>query len=224
MGMGSGVGGSGKGGGAAQATSNGKPVYWDAEKGKYYTTSGSSGGYSGVDPRGPGYGGLGIFGQLAGGGERTYLGNSLNTNDFEQSTATPNVYNTSYPQPTGEAFNNGVNSDSGIASILAGLYSSGVFNQQTTNPYAPQGTTGSFTGIPYGQQQESMFSHPNTSPYGGSQGQGWNPYGNYYTASNTSAGGGTNSNGVPPPRTTGPDALQQLSFMMQNNQNQNTQI
>lgn len=223
-----GTGGSGKGGGSAQATSNGQPVYWDAEKGKYYTTSGSSGGYSGVDQRGPGYNNpiFGLFGQLAGGGsgERTYLGNSLNTNTFQESKATPNVYNASYPQPTGEAFNNGVNSDSGIASILAGLYSSGVFNQQTTNPYAPQGTTGSFTGIPYGQQQESMFSRPNNNPYGGAQGQGWNPYGNYYTSSNTSAGGGTNSNGVPPPRTTGPDALQQLSFMMQNNQNQNTQI
>jgi hypothetical protein len=61
---------------------------------------------------------------------------------------------------SGEAFGSGVNSDSGIASILAGLYSSGVLNQQTTNPYAPQGTTGSFNAIPYGQQQESMFSRP----------------------------------------------------------------
>ena len=118
-------------------------------------------------------------------------------------------------------FGTGVNSDSGIASILAGLYSSGVLNQQTTNPYAPQGTTGSFNAIPYGQQQESMFSRPNVNPYGGSQGQQWNPYGNYYTSSNTSAGGNTNNNIAPPPRTTGPDALQQLSFMMQNN---NTQI
>ena len=145
------------------------------------------------------------------------------TNNFQQSLVEPQVYNSSYKPPTGEAFNNGVNSDSGIASIFAGLYSSGVFNQQTTNPYAPQGTTGSFTGIPYGQQQESMFSRPNVNPYGGFQGQQWNPYGNYYTSSNTSAGGSAN-NAVPPPRTTGPDALQQLSFMMQNNQNQNTQI
>jgi hypothetical protein len=146
--------------------------------------------------------------------------------NFQQSKVEPQVYNQSYstyPQPTGEAFNNGVNSDSGIAAILAGLYSSGVFNQQTTNPYAPQGTTGSFTGIPYGQQQQSMFSRQglNNNPYGGAQGQSWNPYGNYYTSSNT-FGGNTNNNVAPPPRTTGPDALQQLSFMMQNNQN--TQI
>jgi len=150
--------------------------------------------------------------------------------NLPQSTS-PNVYQQSYsnvprPQLNGEAFGSGVNSDSGIASILAGLYSSGVFNQQTTNPYAPQGTTGSFTGIPYGQQQESMFSRQglNGNPYGGYQGQQWNPYGNYYTSSNTSAGGNTNNNIAPPPRTTGPDALQQLSFMMQNNQNQNTQV
>ena len=153
-------------------------------------------------------------------------------NNFTYTQPQPNPYSTDYArynsQPTrsnisGEAFGSGVNSDSGIASILAGLYSSGVLNQQTTNPYAPQGTTGSFNAIPYGQQQESMFSRPNVNPYGGSQGQQWNPYGNYYTSSNTSAvGGNTNNNIAPPPRTTGPDALQQLSFMMQNNQN--TQI
>ena len=143
----------------------------------------------------------------------------------------PNVYQPSYsnipaPQVNGEAFNSGVNSDSGIAAILAGLYSSGVFNQQNTNPYAPQGTVGSFSGIPYGQQQESMFSRPglNYNPYGGYQGQSWNPYGNYYTANNSMGGGNTSNNVAPPPRTTGPDALQQLSFMMQNNQYQNTQI
>jgi len=162
--------------------------------------------------------------------------NPQQSNNFSYNPAQPNSYSTDYAnynsQPTrsnigGEAFNNGVNSDSGIASILAGLYSSGVFNQQNINPYAPQGSVGSFTGIPYGQQQESMFSRQglNNNPYGGSQGQQWNPYGNYYTSSNTStSGGNTNNNVAPPPRTTGPDALQQLSFMMQNNQNQNTQI
>jgi hypothetical protein len=211
MGMGS---SGGKGGG--QATSNGQPVYYDSTKGQYYTMNTQQ------NSLGPVLGAM--FGVIPGrqNDGRNYLGNSLNSasGDFQQSTATPNVYNSSYPQPTGEAFNNGVNSDSGIASILAGLYSSGVFNQQTTNPYAPQGTTGSFTGIPYGQQQESMFSRHglNNNPYGGSQGQNWNPYGNYYTPGNT------NNNVAPPPRTTGPDALQQLSFMMQNNQNQNTQI
>lgn len=214
--MGSGVGGSGKGGG--QATSNGQPVYYDSSKGQYYTQNNTNPSNNILTQ---------FLGGALGQSDRNYLGNSLNTNNFQQSTSSPQVYNSSYSQPTGEAFNNGVNSDSGLASILAGLYTSGVFNQQTTNPYAPQGTTGSFTGIPYGQQQESMFSRQglNGNPYGGSQGQQWNPYGNYYTSSNTSAGGGnTNNNVAPPPRTTGPDALQQLSFMMQNNQNQNTQI
>jgi hypothetical protein len=152
----------------------------------------------------------------------------MGTWDNLPQATSPKVYQQTYanvprPQPTGEAFNNGVNSDSGIASILAGLYSSGVFSQQNINPYAPQGTVGSFSGIPYGQQQESMFSRPNLNghPYGGYQGQSWNPYGNYYT-SNTSAGGGnTNNNVAPPPGSTGPDALQQLSFMMNRN---NTQI
>jgi hypothetical protein len=147
--------------------------------------------------------------------------------NLPQSTS-PNVYQQTYsnvpsPQTNGEAFNNGVNSDSGIAAILAGLYSSGIFNQQNLNPYAPQGTVGSFNGIPYGQQQESMFSRQglNGHPYGGYQGQNWNPYGNYYTANNSTGGGNTNNNVAPPPGTTGPDALQQLSFMMNRN---NTQI
>lgn len=156
---------------------------------------------------------------------RNAVSNTTNFSGLPQ-TSEPNVYQPSYntyqkPPVSGEAFNNGVNSDSGIAAILAGLYSSGVFNQQNLNPYAPQGSVGSFTGIPYGQQQESMFARKDlngmNNPYGGYQGQSWNPYGNYYTAGNTST-----TNGVaPPPRTTGPDALQQLSFMM--NQG-NTQI
>ncbi len=215
--MGSGVGGSGKGGG--QATSNGQPVYYDSTRGQYYTQNNTNPSNNILAQ---------ILGRGVGQSDRKYLGNSLNnaSGNFQQSVAEPQVYSSSYQPPTGEAFNNGVNSDSGIASILAGLYSSGVFNQQTTNPYAPQGTTGSFTGIPYGQQQESMFSRQglNGNPYGGSQGQQWNPYGNYYTSGNTSTGGNTNNNIAPPPRTTGPDALQQLSFIMQNNQNQNTQI
>jgi hypothetical protein len=181
-----------------------------------------------------GGGGSGKGGGLMASVVQQAINNNPQPNNFTYNPSPPNTYNTDYAQYTsqptrsnmgGEAFNNGVNSDSGIASILAGLYSSGVFNQQNTNPYAPQGTVGSFTGIPYGQQQESMFNKQSINPYGGSQGQQWNPYGNYYTSSNTSAGGGnTNNNVAPPPRTTGPDALQQLSFMMQNNQNQNTQI
>jgi hypothetical protein len=179
--------------------------------------------------------GLGLFGnqtvqRLV--GQVTDQGTQPNNFSYTAPTQ-PNPYSVDYArytsQPTssnmsGEAFNNGVNSDSGIASILAGLYNSGVFNQQITNPYAPQGTVGSFSGIPYGQQQESMFSRQGLAgrnPYGGYQGQSWNPYGNYYTASNTSMGGGnTNNNIAPPPGSTGPDALQQLSFMMNRNSTQ----
>lgn len=225
MGMGSG-GFAAKGGGS----NAGNQVYWDSSKGQYYTMKGP-------DLNSP----QGILGAILGRtnnsiDNRNYLGTSLNASgDFQGSTAEPQVYNSSYqgyPQPTtnngsnvsGGAFDNGVNSDSGIAAILAGLYNSGVFNQQQLNPYAPNGTVGSWTGIPYGQQQESMFSRPR-NPYGGQYGQNWNPYGQYYTASNTSSGGGnTNNNIAPPPNTTGPDALSQLNFMMQNNQNQNTQI
>jgi len=173
---------------------------------------------------GSGKGGGGLFGNII---QQISAQNPQQPNNFTYTPPQPNPYNIDYAkytsQPTnsniaGGAFNTGVNSDSGIAAILAGLYSSGVFNQQNTNPYAPQGTVGSFSGIPYGQQQESMFSRQGLSmtPYGGYQGQSWNPYGNYYTSSNTS-----NNNTAPPPRTTGPDALQQLSFMMNRN---NTQI
>lgn len=205
-----GLGSAGKGRG--QATSNGQPVYYDSTRGQYYTQNNTNNIFST------------LFGATGNQSDRNYLGNSLNTNNFQPSIAEPQVYNSSYPSVSGEAFNTGVNSDSGLAAILAGLYSSGVFNQQNSNPYAPQGTVGSFSGIPYGQQQESMFSRHglNGHPYGGNQGQNWNPYGNYYTSSNTSAGGGnTNNNIAPPPGTTGPDALQQLSFMMNRN---NTQI
>jgi hypothetical protein len=172
---------------------------------------------------GSGKGGGGLIGSLI----QQIPAQPQQPNNFTYTPPQSNPYNIDYAkytaQPTnsniaGGAFNTGVNSDSGIAAILAGLYSSGVFNQQNTNPYAPQGTVGSFSGIPYGQQQESMFSHQGLrmTPYGGYQGQSWNPYGNYYTSSNTS-----NNNTAPPPRTTGPDALQQLSFMMNRN---NTQI
>ena len=187
---------------------------------------------------------MGIASGMGGGGKGGLMSNLVQQiaaqnpqtqNNFTYTQSQPNQYNVDYAkytaQPTnqnfnqpvsGEAFNNGVNSDSGIAAILGGLYSSGVFNQQNTNPYAPQGTVGSFSGIPYGQQQESMFSRQGLAyrPYGGFQGQSWNPYGNYYTASNP-MGNTTNNNIAPPPRTTGPDALQQLSFMMNRN---NTQI
>ena len=196
---------------------------------------GTVGGPTGMDSFGPyGFTPLSLMGQIV----QKVIPQTQTQNNVQMGSwsnlpqaTTPNVYQQTYsnvpsPQVSGDAFNNGVNSDSGIASILAGLYNSGVFNQQQLNPYAPQGTVGSFTGIPYGQQQESMFARPDLNgrrhPYGGYQGQSWNPYGNYYTASNISmVGGNTNNNVAPPPRTTGPDALQQLSFMMNRN---NTQI
>jgi hypothetical protein len=201
--------------------------------GTNYNNPGTVGGPNGMLPFGPfGFSplGLGVANVVQ------QVTNTQQPNNFSYTAPTPsNPYGVDYAkytsQPTnqnigGEAFNNGVNSDSGIAAILAGLYNSGVFNQQNTNPYAPQGTVGSFSGIPYGQQQESMFSRQglaSRTPYGGYQGQSWNPYGNYYTANNTSMGGGnTNNNNIAPPQgSTGPDALQQLSFMMNRN---NTQI
>ena len=230
-----GYGGKGGGQGASQATSNGQPVYWDADKGQYYTTSGSYGGYGGVDQRGPGYGGgsplFGILAALSGGGTRNYLGNSLNQGSFkgpssQSSTGGYQPSYSTYPKPSvgGDAFNSGVNSNSGIAAVLAGLYNSGVFDQQQLNPYAPNGTVGSWTGIPYGQQQESMFNKPNTggmTAYGGYQGQSWNPYSNYYMpGANTSQ----NNNPPPSPNTYRPDAWQELSSIMATNPNQNTRV
>jgi len=112
-------------------------------------------------------------------------------------TQSSNQYNVNYgayatpqyqPNVSGEAFGTGVNSNSDIASVIAGLISSGVFNQQGGNPYA-QPETIPPSHIPYGQQQGSMFGrndliprNPPQGPFGGYQGQNWNPYGNYYTA------------------------------------------
>jgi len=204
MGMGSGIGGSGKGGG--QATSNGQPVYYDSTKGQYYTMN------TPQNNLGPVFGAM--FGNILGrqNDGRNYLGNSLNTNNFQQSTATPNVYNASYPQPTGEAFNNGVNSD--IASIIDGLVSSGVFNQQPGNPYAAPQTTPP-SGVPYGQQNNTMFTNQNMASnqggYGGYQSQNWNPYGNYYNA------GPASPNNMP--QNDMGDMLKKLSLATQSQQN-----
>jgi hypothetical protein len=154
-------------------------------------------------------------------------------NNFTYRSPQSNTYNIDYAKYTakptnqninGDAFNSGVNSNSGIAAILAGLYNSGVFDQQQLNPYAPNGTVGSWTGIPYGQQQESMFNKPNTggmTAYGGYQGQSWNPYSQYYMPSaNTTQ----NNNPPPSPNTYRPDAWQELSSIMATNPNQNTRV
>ena len=206
--MGSGVGGSGKGGGNTASAFN---------------PGNGTGNYST----------LGAFGNVI----RQVLPPTQPQSNVQMGTwsnlpqsTSPSVYqqtyNNDYPTPSGEAFNSGIGSNSGIASIIAGLMGSGVFNQQAGNPYAPPETIPP-SGVPYGQQQESMFSRKDLSPfarnyhpYGGYQGQSWNPYGQYYSASNTSATDGNTTNNVaPPPGTTGPDALQQLSYLMQNNQN-----
>jgi hypothetical protein len=165
--------------------------------------------------------GSGIGGAGKGGG---MMSNPSQTNQYNTDYAR---YTSQFPNQqdgniSGSAFNDGGNNGTGIASIIAGLMNSGAFNQSPSNPYAPQGTLVP-QSIPYGQQQESMFNREDFGGYGGQQGQSWNPYGNYYTVGNTSAGGGNTTNTIaPPPRTTGPDALQQLSYMMRNNQN--TQI
>lgn len=210
--MGSGVGGSGKGG---------------SNTGSAFNTGNGTGNYST----------LGAFGNVL----RQVIPQTQAQSNVQMGTwdnlpqsTSPSVYQQTYsnvPQPSngsvsGDAFNNGAGSNSGIEAILAGLMNSGIFNQSPNNPYAPLGTFAP-QGIPYGQQQQSMLNNQNASPfgrnynsYGGSQGQSWNPYGNYYTAGNTSATDGNTTNNVaPPPGTTGPDALQQLSYMMRNNQN-----
>ena len=126
---------------------------------------------------------------------------------------------------TGEAFNTGVNSNSDLASIIAGLVSSGVFNQQGGNPYA-QPETIPPSGLPYGQQQSSMFAHRDVSrnppqnfnsqmPYGGYQGQSWNPYGNYYASGSATPSNTTNVRPADPN-----EALKRLSLNTQQQQNQ----
>jgi len=181
---------------------------------------------------GSGFGGSGKGGGMASTVQQVV--NPQQSDNFNYNPVQPNQYSTDYARYTsqfpnqqngnisGDAFNDGGNNGTGIASIIAGLMNSGAFNQSPANPYAPQGTLVP-QSIPYGQQQESMFNRQDVGPfggYGGSQNQSWNPYGNYYTAGNTSATDGNTTNNVaPPPRTTGPDALQQLSYMMRNNQN-----
>ena len=114
---------------------------------------------------------------------QNYVSSQLPIQNNTSSNVT-NPYTPSTNNVSGEAFNTGVNSNSDLASVIAGLVTSGVFNQQGGNPYA-QPETIPPSHIPYGQQQGSMFGRHDLmpqNPYGGYQGQTWNPYGNYYTA------------------------------------------
>jgi hypothetical protein len=134
-----------------------------------------------------------------------------------QTTPTPNTGS----NVSGEAFNTGINSNSDLASIVAGLVTSGVFNQQGGNPYAPQDTIAP-SHIPYGQQQGSMFGRHDLmprNPYGGYQGQSWNPYGNYYTAGPATPANTSNFKPADPN-----EGLKRLSLATQTQQNQGQKI
>ena len=100
-----------------------------------------------------------------------------------------------------------------------------MFNQQGGNPYA-QPETIPPSGLPYGQQQSSMFARRDVSrnppqnfnsqmPYGGYQGQIWNPYGNYYASGSATPSNTTNVRPADPN-----EALKRLSLNTQQQQNQ----
>ena len=145
----------------------------------------------------------------------------------QSSNQSPNITTPSTTQPTTytpryDNFGGTNPSSSGLAELFSGLINSGAFQKAVTNPYVPQGVNNPIN-VPYGLQQQSMFNIGNVNPYGGTYGQSWNPYGNYYQDYNRWSrpdGDGaptTNTNIAPPPGTTGPDALTQLNFMSRNN-------
>ena len=145
----------------------------------------------------------------------------------QPSNQSPNITTPSSSQPTTytpqyDNFGGTSHSSSGLAEIFSSLFNSGALQRAVTNPYMPQGVNNPIN-VPYGLQQQSMFNIGNINPYGGTYGQGWNPYGNYYQGYNrwSQPDGNnaptTNSNIAPPPNTTGPDALTQLNFMARNN-------
>jgi hypothetical protein len=180
---------------------------------------------------GAGAGGKGGF--LANMVQQVVGQNPQQSNNFTYNPAQPNQYNIDYNNystsqlPTsqttnnvsGEAFGTGVNSNSDIASVIAGLVSSGVFNQQGGNPYAPPETVPP-SHIPYGQQQGSMFGRNDLmprnpqGPFGGYQGQNWNPYGNYYTSGPASPA--NTSNLRPADKNEGLKRLAQVTQQQQN--------
>jgi len=140
-----------------------------------------------------------------------------NPNITAPATTEPQTYTPKY-----DNFGGTNPSSSGLAQLFSNLINSGAFQKAVTNPYTPQGTNTPIN-VPYGLQQQSMFSIGDVNPYGGRSGQGWNPYGNYYQGYNTPGQPNgnntstTNNNVAPPPNTTGPDALSQLNFMSSKN-------
>jgi hypothetical protein len=143
-----------------------------------------------------------------------------NPNITAPATTEPQTYTPKY-----DSFGGTNPSSSGLAQLFSNLINSGAFQKAVTNPYTPQGTNTPIN-VPYGLQQQSMFSIGDVNPYGGRTGQGWNPYGNYYQGYNTPGQPNgnnaptTNNNVAPPPNTTGPDALSQLNFMSKSNNQQ----
>lgn len=144
----------------------------------------------------------------------------------QSSAQNPNITAPTNPQPQTytpryDNFGGTNPSSSGLAELFSSLINSGAFQKAVTNPYVPQGVNNPIN-VPYGLQQQSMFNIGNVNPYGGTYGQGWNPYGNYYQSYNRySQPDGNNAPSVaPPPGTTGPDALSQLNFMSRNNSQQ----
>ena len=156
-------------------------------------------------------------------GGKGFTGNYAPFQSNPYSNYTADAPSTSAPTPTptpaptqmsGEAFGSHTSSNSDIASIIAGLVSSGVFNQQPGNPYAAPQTTPP-SGVPYGQQNNTMFTNQNMASnqggYGGYQSQNWNPYGNYYNA------GPASPNNMP--QNDMGDMLKKLSLATQSQQN-----
>lgn len=191
---------------------------------------------SGVGSNGKGNFMAGVVRQATGQPQHPGMFGSFPQYEFDNTNTTQsnNPYNVNYNnyatpqyQPnqniSGEAFGTGVNSNSDIASVIAGLVSSGVFNQQGGNPYA-QPETVPPSHIPYGQQQGSMFGRHDLiprnpqGPFGGYQGQNWNPYGNYYTAGPATPANTSNLKPADPG-----EALKRLSLATQTQQNQGIQ-
>jgi hypothetical protein len=151
-------------------------------------------------------------------GGKGFTGNvPIQSNPYSNYTAgAPTAPAPTTSQPVaGEAFGSSMGSNSDIASIIAGLVSSGVFNQQPGNPYAAPQTVPP-SGLPYGQQNNTMFTNQNMAAsnqggYGGYQSQNWNPYGNYYNA------GPASPNNMPQSDTS--DMLKKLSLATQSQQN-----
>ena len=175
---------------------------------------GTIGGPTGMSPFGQ------FLGQLVQQTTNQQPTSAQNPNITAPTTAEPQTYTPKY-----DSFGGTNPSSSGLAQLFSNIINSGAFQKAVTNPYTPQGTNTPIN-VPYGLQQQSMFSIGDVNPYGGRTSQGWNPYGNYYQGYNTPGQPNgnntstTNNNVAPPPNTTGPDALSQLNFMSKSNNQQ----